>query len=315
MIISVGETTRIGCKLNFGTHNGIFHCDEVLGIAILEMAHMYSNIHITRTRDLAELKKCDIVIDIGGGKFDHHIVGFNECRPNGKKYASAGLVWKEFGEMAIGNVAREQYVVIDYSEVHRIKQQIDEDIVIPIDREDNGEGTEDHKFSFIPKFLPTWIDTCLERANYDKAFRRVESIVYKILNEIIKEKVLQIATRKELQNRYAHIINGILEIPSQTMPWLDDVVIYNESHNHSVKFVIFPYPAGGWAAQCVPPSIELKFLQLVPFPKKWAGGNEETLPALSGVDDATFCHNGCFFVRAKSKQAIIQMCKIAMMEA
>ena len=58
--------------------------------------------------------------------------------------------------------------------------------------------------------------------------------------------------------------------------WLEDVVIYNESHDYRVKFVIFPYPAGGWAAQSVPPSIEKKFEQLISFPKEWAGGNEKT---------------------------------------
>lgn len=156
--------------------------------------------------------------------------------------------------------------------------------------------------------LPSW----MEVANYDDAFCRVDEIVFGILKEIIKDKVVQVATKKELQKRYDCINDGILEIPAQTMPWLEDVVSYNQTHNYNVKFVIFPYPAGGWAAQSVPPSIEKKFEQLVSFPKKWAGGNEQTLPAISGIQDATFCHNGCFFVRAKTKESVLEMCRIAM---
>ena len=115
-----------------------------------------------------------------------------------------------------------------------------------------------------------------------------------------------------MQKRYKDINDGILEIPAQTFPWLEDVVNYNKTHNNNVKFVIFPYSAGGWAAQCVPPSVEEEFKQLVPFPKEWAGGNGKTLPKISGIPEATSCHRFRFFARATNKQAIIEMCKIAM---
>jgi uncharacterized UPF0160 family protein len=45
---------------------------------------------------------------------------------------------------------------------------------------------------------------------------------------------------------------------------------------------------------------------------EWAGGNEKTLPEISGIQDATFCHNGCFFVRSKTKESILEMCRVAM---
>lgn len=294
--------------MNFGTHNGIFHCDEVVGIAILEIAYMHIKAYVVRTRNLDELKKLDNVIDIGGGRFDHHMAGFNECRPTGEKYASAGLVWKAFAEKAIKNVMTEKGISINDNEIHAIKEQIDREVIIPVDLEDNGEKINNHTFSFIPKYLPSWMET----QNYDDAFRSVEAIVASILKEIIKDKVVQVVTKKELQKRYDWIDDGTLEIPAQTMPWLEDVVSYNQEHNYRVKFVIFPYPAGGWAAQSVPPSIEKKFEQLVSFPKEWAGGNEKTLPEISGIQDAIFCHNGCFFARAMTKESILKMCKIAM---
>lgn len=308
MIIGVGERCNTKCTMNFGTHNGIFHCDELLGIAILEIAHMNTDAYVVRTRNIDELNKFDIVIDIGGGMFDHHMAGFNVCRPTGEKYASAGLVWKEFAEKAIRNVMTEEGISIDDDEIKAIKELIDREVIIPVDMEDNGEKVSNHTFSFIPKFLPSW----MEVPNYDDAFCRVEAIVFSIMKEIIKDKIVQVATKKELQKRYDCINDGILEIPAQTMPWLEDVVSYNQTHNYNVKFVIFPYPAEGWAAQSVPPSIEKKFEQLVSFPKEWAGGNEQTLPVISGIQDATFCHNGCFFARAKTKESVLEMCRIAM---
>lgn len=308
MIIGVGERCNTKCTMNFGTHNGIFHCDDVVGIAILAIAHMHTDAYVVRTRKIDDLNKLDIVIDIGGGLFDHHMAGFNVCRPTGEKYASAGLAWKEFAEEAIRNVMTEKGISINDNEIKTVKEQLDREVIIPVDMEDNGEKISNHTFSFISKFLPSW----MEVPNYDDAFYRIEAIVSDILKEIIKDKIVQFATKTELQKRYDYINDGILEIPAQAMPWLEDVVSYNQTHNYNVRFVIFPYPAGGWAAQSVPPSIEKKFEQLVSFPKEWAGGNEQTLPVISGIQDATFCHNGCFFARAKTKESVLEMCRIAM---
>lgn len=308
MIIGVGETPSTKCTLNFGTHNGIFHCDEVVGIAILEIAYMHTNVYVVRTRNADELNKLEIVIDIGGGKFDHHMAGFDLRRATGEKYASAGLVWNEFAEKAIKSVMTETSVSITDDEIQKIKEQIDKEIITLVDMEDNGELIVNHTFSFITQFIPSW----LEVPDYDSAFFKVEKIVRDMLIAVIKDKIVQIVTQKELQKSFKNIDSGILEIPAQTMPWLEEVVCYNKSHNYSIKFVIFPYPAGGWAAQSVPPSIKEKFGQLVAFPKEWAGGNEMTLPQISGIQDAVFCHNGRFFARARTKESVIKMCKIAM---
>lgn len=184
MIIGVGETTNREVTLNFGTHNGIFHCDEVVGVAILEIAHLHEDAHVVRTRDSDELKKAKIIIDIGGGEFDHHIAGFNLRRPTGEKYASAGLVWAAFAEKVIKNVMAENAITIDDDEIQKIKQQIDSEIITLVDMEDNGEKVTFHTFSFISKFLPAWIET----PDYDKAFHSVEKIVRDLLFVIIKEK-------------------------------------------------------------------------------------------------------------------------------
>lgn len=312
MIIGIGENSNTKCSLQFGTHSGMFHCDEVVGIAILEMAHIGIDAHLVRTRDLEMLKKLDIVIDIGGGKFDYHMAGFDVCRATGEKYASAGLVWQAFAEEAIKNVMAEEKIVIGDDDIQTIKVEIDREVIIPVDLEDNGQKVDFHLFSFVPSFVPTWFE---ENPDYDYAFGKAEKVVFEILRVKIRDKIVRIATKKELQKRYNNIKDGLLEIPAQTMPWLNEVLSYNEAHNHRVKFVIFPYPAGGWAAQCVPPSIKEKFEQLVPFPKEWAGANEKSLPKISGIHDATFCHNGCFFIRAATKQSIIEMCKIALSKA
>ena len=312
MIMSVRNTRDDRCMLNFGTHDKRFHCDEVVAMAILEMAYNRNmKLCVVRTKNPGKLRSLEIVVDIGGGIFDHHMAGFNARRSTGEKYASAGLVWKSFAEKAIKNVMNEEDLLIDEEEVEEIKGQIDREIIIPVDMEDNGEGqaNSSHIFSFVQKFFPSW----LGYQSDNDAFYRVEKVVFSILREIIKDKIIQIVTGKELQKRYIYIEDGILEIPTQTMPWIEHVVSYNKDHDNEVKFVIFRHSRAGWAAQCVPPTVEERFKQLIPFPKEWAGGNEETLPKISGVQDAILCHKE--WAWAKTKHAVIRMCQIAMNKA
>ena len=212
MSVGVGEIANLRCPLNFGTHNGIFHCDELIGMTILEMAHMTTDIYVVRSRDLVELSKLSIVIDVGEGKFDHHGKDFNQCRPTGEKYASAGLMWKVFAEQAIKNVANEVGVSIGTDTMKVFKEEIDREIIVPIDIEDNEGKHTNHVFSFIPKLCPIWLQT----QNFDIAFKKAEVIAFDILKAIIKDKIAQAAAPKELQKRYRDIKNGILEIPSQT---------------------------------------------------------------------------------------------------
>ena len=257
------------------------------------------------------LNKCDICVDIGGGKFDHHQAGFNETRSNGIKYASAGLVWKCFGKKLIKQFLAKYFTETECN-VDSIFKLFDNLFISLVDCEDNGISTKNHCFSFISSFLPLWFNSNVESFNsqFNKALLTTIAILEEELKTIIS-KVIAKNTISSNWNNSNYFKSGILEIPSQTIDWLETVININASiENRQINFVIFPYPNGGWAAQCVPPSLEEKFSQRIPFPKQWAGQTEK-LPEISGITEATFCHNGCFFVRANNKDAIIKMCIIA----
>lgn len=71
-------------QLVIGTHDGIFHCDEVLACFMLQQLPHYANASVTRTRDDKVLAQCDIVVDVGAvfdsekHRFDHHQASFKE---------------------------------------------------------------------------------------------------------------------------------------------------------------------------------------------------------------------------------------------
>ena len=83
------------------THNGHFHTDELMAVAVLLLK--FPDAEVVRTRDEKIIKQADIAVDVGqiydpaSTRFDHHQPGGARKRENGIPYASFGLVWKEYG--------------------------------------------------------------------------------------------------------------------------------------------------------------------------------------------------------------------------
>ena len=327
-----------------GTHNGIFHTDEIVAIAILCLLYgWHKKIIIVRSRNLDILSECDISVDIGGGKYDHHMPGFSLKRKNGITYASAGLVWKDYGKHLVQLYMNE--IKLSQSYCEEIVEFIDNTVIQFVDAEDNGiDLSSSHCMSFISDFLP--VPTYFNNTpDFEEQFRKaldatitiLEHKIRKAINKnkndscfklvsasiaIVKHKAIKMIAKpyakKLIKNRLMddrYFSNNILEIPIQTLPWKKVICKINKklskSNTECINFVIYPYPAGGWAAECVPPSLKKKFDKRVPFPKEWAGQTED-LAKISGIAKATFCHNNCFFVRAQSKSVIIAMCRLAM---
>lgn len=61
-----------------GTHDGSFHCDEVLALVMLRQLPECKGAKLVRTRKSELLKQCDIVFDVGAEYdpekhlYDHH---------------------------------------------------------------------------------------------------------------------------------------------------------------------------------------------------------------------------------------------------
>lgn len=90
-----------GARL-IGTHNGTFHCDEALAVSMLKLLPRFAAHDVLRSRDEAQLARCEVVVDVGGAfdaeklRFDHHQRGFEQVFDDKRstKLSSAGLVYK-----------------------------------------------------------------------------------------------------------------------------------------------------------------------------------------------------------------------------
>ena len=311
--VSSGFTNCTTDQSTIGTHSGIFHIDDLIAVALHCIANADEPIHVVRSRDQETLSKCEILVDVGGGMYDHHQKGGNGSRKNGVPYASAGLYWKFNGRNIIRGLATQYFSpMLSEQDITFIHQSLDDNLFQEIDKGDNGIVARSTVFDFVCSFLPNWREIGKSDTIYEESFKEALEVTIPILRKHILHKIDKVLSYNYVVYLFKnHPKDHILQIPAQSFPWIAPVITINADFHGQIDFVVFQYPSGGWAAQCVPPSYTARFEQRIPFPESWAGQTTD-LPRISGIPDATFCHNGRFFARADSYDSIIKMCNIAM---
>lgn len=290
---------------NVITHDGEFHADEVLAIVILN--HVFGFVNLYRCSTVPpNVNEETIIVDIGNGKFDHHQKFGNGTRKNGVPYASAGLIWKEYGHKLIGDIATQHY----------IWYQVDKYLIQGIDAIDNGAMPPSNypakpmSISMIIKsFNPDWDDT----TSYNEAFLKAASIMEIFFSNTLKHsysKAKAITLIEEAINK----TNGPIMVLEKFIPWKDALLSSENPKAKNIKFIVFPSERGGYNVRAVP--LESNGHQFrTPFPEHWCGLNDKQLQKITGVNDAIFCHAKGFLAGAKTVDGAIKMAQIALKTA
>ena len=171
-------------------HNSVFHADDVFSVAMARL--MNPDIMVVRTSNPETLRAyvpaveqgTALMVDIGAAigqiKFDHHQKDARR-RPiedgiyhnpetdedEAVKYCGFGLLWEAYG-----------CKLCPTEKAFRI---IERELVIPIDRCDNGQG-ENTLSSTIKAFNPTWKEG---RGEEDSCFWQAETFAEAVLRRYI----------------------------------------------------------------------------------------------------------------------------------
>lgn len=286
---------------DFITHAGTFHADEVMTTIIL--LNKFGNIKLARVNDVSNKKA--FCYDIGFGDFDHHQLDFDKTRENGIKYASCGLIWKEFGR----DIIEKLYV----SSLDEFVYSIDKNLIMDIDRDDNGQSLGVDlpvKVQGLPNLISSFNPTWDEEKSEDESFLNAVVFANTIFNNMIKNMIAKEKSKKIVEEKIEESTEGILILDSY-MPWKDIVLSSANPKAKDILYAIFPSKRGGYNVVATPiesGSFEVK----KPFPSSWAGLNEETLKKVSGVDTITFCHKGLFICACKTFDDALKIAKISM---
>lgn len=306
------------------THSGTFHADDVFGIAVL--ATLFPDHQIIRTRNPDEIAGAEFVVDVGGswdparGRFDHHQRGFEgaRMRPDesgtliaAEGYASAGLVWREFGKAYVARVAQAMGHELASKVIDKITADVDAALVRYIDLVDNGAADVAPGIFGLSSQLSLLNTTWLEERQLDAAglatlqlerFHQAMALVDQSLRRFVLRAIGQVLAADTVRRSERLLGGRVLLLADGGMPWtrvvLDEIpdvllVIYPESGREQYQIRTVPAAAGSFASR-------------MDLPAAWAGLRDEQLAAATGVFDAVFCHKNLFIAGARTLEGAMR---------
>jgi uncharacterized UPF0160 family protein len=292
--------------MRVATHPGNFHADDVLAVAVLGLAE--GPLEIVRTRDAAAQAAADARVDVGGrsdpasGDFDHHQKGGAGERENGIRYASFGLVWRAYGERLAGGPVE--------------AAAIDERLVQGVDANDTGQTITESLYGeiapmsvsgVIAALNPRW-DEDLTPEEEDARFAEAVELATGIVAREIAGAAAIARARSLVEAAVGRAGDPrVIELDGN-MPWREAVV----RTAPEALFVMYP-KSDGWGSQAVPEKLG-SFGNRRDFPAEWAGRSGAELAAVTGVQDAIFCHPARFYASAGSRDGISALIAKALAE-
>ncbi len=295
------------------THNGSFHADEAMACAIL--THICDgNCRIVRSRNLDVLERADIIIDVSGRNderhFDHHSPDFNESRPNGIRYATAGLMWRRHGREFLQRCAPRP---LGNNIIEAALERIDTEIMQMIDLDDNGQLDEyvntlapvqDERERGLRAALMEFYQNSpsipylvamqnLPDADSEEQDRQFAATV-RILRSLLLGAAANALATEEGIARVMEIYDGSeLLVMRQRLPWSQAVRRHFEDFGKCL-LAVYPDRKGGWRVQSLPLSRAERFSNRLSAPRAWRGLNSRDLDAATGLSGTTFVHRSGF---------------------
>lgn len=297
------------------THSGGFHADELLSSVVLTRLFPAARLIRSRKPEWITPASDRIIYDVGGAFdpdariFDHHQRGA-PLRDDDQPFSSFGLIWRQFGRGYLNAIG------VPEADVDAIHASFDADFVLPVDLMDNGALSPSAAGQMAKLTLPSLLETLkpvfdeTEPDADDRAFHAALSIARSFVEATIAQSAAKL--RAESMVRQAIVSAGdsrVLELP-MGMPFRPAIVKSGADH---LLFVVHPRDTD-WCVTGIRRSGD-GFELRADLPAAWAGLTGPALEEASGVAGATFCHNGLFIAAARTREAVLEMASIAVVEA
>lgn len=285
--------------MNIITHNGKFHGDEVLAVAILSVC--FPDAEIVRTRDRSVITNEDIAVDFGGGEFDHHHRNFDKRRENGELYSSAGLVWKKYSSAYLSEIvvpiAEKTGIYTKNGEAKVIAKEIDDVFISEVDRIDNGAMDPSPScFSAVVRRLnPAWDDT--DEGAEERQFRVAVEYAKMTLDGFILPMLARNRAKAGVLRCVERCKGSKVLIVDPPMPWQETLGLLD----HGFEFVVSGEDKD-WKIQTIrlfgDDDDQGEPRTIKHLPEAWAGLEGDALVVVTGVETAKFCHRQRFIAGA-----------------
>ncbi|KAK4472461.1 hypothetical protein MN116_003711 [Schistosoma mekongi] len=337
-----------------GTHDGCFHCDEVLAVVLLKHLPEYKNATVVRSRDPDVLSVCDIVVDVGSVydpetyRFDHHQKDFSltwskyfDVKMWDVKLSSAGLVYVHFGKRVLSLLTG---LEVDHEVLEKIFMRIYESFILEIDGQDNGTPQSKMPLKYN---INTGLYSRVRRLNpwWNSGSEESESAFQRALNLVNCEFLDTVDYFANCWWPARHIVAkamGCREAvdPSKTIlvldrscPWKSH--LFDLEREERMETVVYPEPLHRENYRPVlkfPPQIlfvvlpsdgnwvvqavpKEKFEIRLPFPIDWRSLQDDQLCSITGIPGCIFVHNSGHLGSNKTREGAIEMARSVINES
>lgn len=327
-----------------GTHSGTFQADEALGVWLLRQTSTYFNAPVLRSRDMEELKKADIVIDVGGVydhsilRYDHHQRGYDERffdkvrHKDGfevktqrcTKLSASGLVYRHYGKEVIANL----YPSLSEKDLDLVYIKMYDTFMEAIDAVDTGveqvpDGCElvykdcTGLSRRVARFNPRWNED--PQPNVDARFELASACCgddfLQVLSQIVESDLPARAFVEQavLDRMNVDSSGEIIKLSSGGLPWKSHLYELEKEYkiNPLIKFVLYTDQAGMWRVQAV--TVEGQaFENRLGLPEEWRGVRDEDLTKVSGIQGSKFCHAAGFIGGNETFEGALEMARVAL---
>ena len=298
--------------VNAITHTAPHHADEVFATAMLAVLFP---VELFRTRDQSIINNADaIVYDVGGEfdperkRFDHHQKRFSEVRPDGITYASAGLIWREYGVEIVKKLGAAKEIGDEMA--LEVVSYIDNALIRGIDASDNGQGKKSDSMS-VSSVISSYNALWDEEKDADSCFIKACEIASMILEREVEVAISSIYGQRLVKEQIEATEGAIIIMDKFIGGWLEVVLTSDSPKAANLLYAVFPAVDGNWNVQAIPPTIDDRMAQRKAFPEGWRGLRDKELKKASGVEMAVFCHAAGFFAVAETKEGAITLAEKA----
>ncbi|XP_026205942.1 UPF0160 protein MYG1, mitochondrial [Anabas testudineus] len=315
-----------------GTHNGTFHCDEVLACFLLRQLPEYKDAEIIRTRDPSVLAECDVVVDVGGEfdpkrhRYDHHQRTFTESfhslcpeKPWVTKLSSAGLVYLHFGHQVLAHLTQ---LKEDDRQLEVLYDKLYENFVEEVDAIDNGisqcDGEARYSITSTLSARVGYLNPCWSSKSQDteegfkKAMKMVgEEFLDRLNFYHLSWLPARAVVEEAVKQRHQVDPSGEVVLFSQGgCPWKEHLFVLEKELlvETPIKFALYQDQNGQWRVQCVPAGLNT-FQNRLSLPEEWRGVRDEALSELSGIKDCIFVHASGFIGGNKTQEGALEMAR------
>lgn len=320
-------------------HDGLFHADELLSLAILEAASGEANFKVIRTRKPEELVNADLWVDVGGiydptaGNFDHHqwrsisnAPHFVESWDSEVLYedtsvvspmAACALLWHAFGMSATLNLVIQARfnVVPTEQQLFNIWRIVLQKLIYPVSSHDVGVISapfeSDREIS---------LSQCVRSYNardfnkfpreQQRGFEAAREFLWWQLKGAVEKAASQVFNIETLHKAVAKTAGSCILILEEAIPWKELVLQDPERYR---QFLVCVLPGNGTSWNVLSfPGDEGFMSNRCPAPEHLrALSSQEAITTASNgaITQCTFVHASGFLGACLSREGAIELAK------